>query len=63
MWIILRYYVRHYNHIRIHSFRFQKQITITAVHAKITYTYYMIQRGGGRHIDFRQMSISGADYG
>jgi len=41
----------------------QKQITITPERAKITYACYMIHHEGGRHIDFQQMSISGADYG
>jgi len=38
--------------------QFQKQITVTAERAKITYAYYTIEHEGGRHIDFPQMSIS-----
>ena len=43
--------------------QFQKQITTRAEGTKITYAFYTIQHEGGRNIDFRQMSISGADYG
>jgi len=33
--------------------QFQKQITITAERAQITYAFYTIQHEGGRNIDFR----------
>jgi len=39
MWIVLSDYVRYLNHTR---YTFQKQITVTAECAKITYAFYTI---------------------
>jgi len=60
MWIVLSDYVRYLNHIR---YTVPETDNHLAERAKITYAFYTIQHEGGRNIDFRQMSISGADYG